>query len=317
MSEVLRLISNFTIKNTAVKILEFAKNIYMREFAVKTYKNVRATVKYYTNRRFSTIAGTLVYFFLMSITPFLLWLALVFGNVDVGRFLNHRLLEGARPVLRYLKNAAVTAAENAGEATSFRDLAFDGAGIVFLATSLYSSTNFFYHLRRSGEIIYESNRVNGGLKLRLISVALIGASLIMIALVAGISVIGTTFMEKFLPSGLSDGISLAFITALMFGTAVVLNVFACPQKIKPAEAVCGSLLTTALWLILGFGFGVYLKFASPEKLYGKIASVIVFLLWCYIMMCCFVIGMIDNGKHIKSEPLISEKNLNAYKGLSK
>lgn len=283
-------------------LLIFAENVFMREFTINAYKNVKKTVKYYTDRRFSTVAGTLVYFFLMSITPFLLWLTLVFGNVDVGRFLNHRLLEGASPVLHYLKNSAETAAGNSGGPVS-GNLAFNGAGIVFLATSLYSSTNFFYHLRRSGEIIYASERVKSGLKLRILSVALIGAALIMIALVAGISVIGTTFMEKILPSAVSDGISLVFVTALMFGTAVVLNVFASPQKIKPSDAVCGSLLTTALWLIAGAGFGVYLNFASPEKLYGKIASVIIFLLWCYIMMCCFVIGMIDNGKHINKDCL--------------
>lgn len=314
----MRFYTNFNlVQNTAIKIRRFAENIYMREFAVKAYDSVRKTVKYYTDRRFSTIAGTLVYFFLMSITPFLLWLTLVFGNVDVGRFLNHRLLEGARPVLKYLKSAAVAAAENTGGISSIGDLAFDGAGIIFLATSLYSSTNFFYHLRRSGEIVYESKNVKNGLRLRLLSVALIAATLLMIALIAGISVIGTTFMEMFLPSGLSDGISLIFITALMFGTAVALNIFACPQKIKPYEAVCGSLLTTALWLIFGFGFGLYLKFSSPEKLYGKIASVIVFLLWCYVMMCCFVIGMLDNGKHIKTEPLISAEIVKNNKGLPK
>lgn len=250
----------------------------------------------------------------MSITPFLLWLTLVFGNVDVGRFLNHRLLEGAEPVLRYLKSSAETAAGNTVGIARLGSVAFDGTGIIFLATSLYSSTNFFYHLRRSGEIIYESRRVKGGLRLRLLSIALIGAAILMIALVAGISVVGTTLMEKILPSGITDGISLLFITALMFGTAVVLNVFACPQKIKPSEAICGSLLTTALWLILGTGFGVYLKFASPEKLYGKIASLIIFLLWCYVMMCCFVIGMINNGKYIKGEEFYDKLLKN--KGLS-
>ena len=47
-------------------------------------------------------------------------------------------------------------------------------------------------------------------------------------------------------------------------------------------------------------------FASPEKLYGKIASLIVFLLWCYVMMCCFVIGMINNRRHVRNRPVLSE-----------
>lgn len=268
------------------------------------YETVKQTVKYYTDKRFSTIAGTLVYFFLMSITPFMLWLTLVLGNIDVSRFLNHRLLEGASPILRYLKSSAESAADGAGVSDT------GGISIIFLATSLYSSTNFFYHLRRSGEIIYEASDTKSGLRLRLMSVGLICAAIILIALVAAVSVIGTAFTEKFLPVWLSNSISLIFITALMFGTAVILNIFACPQKLKLANAAVGSLLTTALWLIIGAGFGVYLKFASPEKLYGKIASLIVFLLWCYVMMCCFVVGMINNGKFATARNY--KKNLPLY-----
>ncbi len=269
-----------------------------------SYETVKQTVKYYTDKRFSTIAGTLVYFLLMSITPFMLWLTLVLGNIDVSRFLNHRLLEGASPILRYLKNSAESAADGAGVSGT------GGISIIFLATSLYSSTNFFYHLRRSGEIIYEASDTKSGLRLRLMSVGLICAAIISIALVAAVSVIGTAFTEKFLPVWLSNSISLIFITALMFGTAVILNIFACPQKLKLANAAVGSLLTTALWLIIGAGFGVYLKFASPEKLYGKIASLIVFLLWCYVMMCCFVVGMINNGKFATARNY--KKNLPLY-----
>ncbi len=268
------------------------------------YETVKQTVKYYTDKRFSTIAGTLVYFLLMSITPFMLWLTLVMGNIDVSRFLNHRLLEGASPILRYLKSSAESAADGAGVSGT------GGISIIFLATSLYSSTNFFYHLRRSGEIIYEASDTKSGLRLRLMSIGLICAAIISIALVAAVSVIGTAFTEKFLPVWLSNSISLIFITALMFGTAVILNIFACPQKLKLANAAVGSLLTTALWLIIGAGFGVYLKFASPEKLYGKIASLIVFLLWCYVMMCCFVVGMINNGKFATARNY--KKNLPLY-----
>ncbi len=268
------------------------------------YETVKQTVKYYTDKRFSTIAGTLVYFLLMSITPFMLWLTLVMGNIDVSRFLNHRLLEGASPILRYLKSSVESAADGAGVSGT------GGISIIFLATSLYSSTNFFYHLRRSGEIIYEASDTKSGLRLRLMSVGLICAAIISIALVAAVSVIGTAFTEKFLPVWLSNSISLIFITVLMFGTAVILNIFACPQKLKLANAAVGSLLTTALWLIIGAGFGVYLKFASPEKLYGKIASLIVFLLWCYVMMCCFVVGMINNGKFATARNY--KKNLPLY-----
>ncbi len=227
--------------------------------------------RYYSDRRFSTIAGTLVYFLLMSIAPFTLWLTLVFGNVDVEQILAHDTFEAVSPVIRYLKTSAESAAS--------------GAGIIFLITSLYSSTNFFYHLRRSGEIIYDCPRVKGGLKLRLFSV------------------IGGAFLENFMPELISRTIAAVFLTMLAFFAAVMLNIIACPYRMNFDDAVTGSLLTTALWLVFAVGFGIYTQFANPERLYGKIAAVIIFLLWSYAMMSCFVIGMINNGSYVRKKQL--------------
>ena len=237
--------------------------------------------KYFSDRRFSTIAGTLVYFLLMSIAPFVLWLTLVCGNVNIERFLSNELFSAISPFLRYLKSSAESAAS--------------GAGIVLLVTSLYSSTNFFYHLRRSGEIIYDSKRVKGGIRLRLASLLLIFSVFLVAALITAMSVTGYWVLDKFLPFYISDIITYTFLTAAAFTTALILNIFACPYKLKASEVVPGSLLTTALWLVFIVGFNIYTFFANPERLYGKIASIIIFLLWCYIMMSSFVIGIIYNG----------------------
>ena len=88
----------------------------------------------------------------------------------------------------------------------------------------------------------------------------------------------------------------AALTMIVF-VAALLNLFICPYKITLKEVITGSLLTVLLWLVCGGGFVVYLRFADPVRLYGRIASIIVFLLWCYLMMNSFVIGVIYNGRH--------------------
>ena len=244
-------------------------------------RKVLQLFRYFSDKRFSTIAGTIVYFLLMSIAPFILWLTLVCGNVDIERFISHELFDSVSPFLRYLKSSAESAA--------------GGAGIIFLLTTLYSSTNFFYHLRRSGELIYNSSRVKGGLKLRLASVVLIFAAIFLFAVLGGVLVVGSRILDRLLPFYLSDLVLCTFLTASAFAVILVLNLFACPYKLKLFDAVPGSLLTTALWLVFLIGFSVYTQFANPEKLYGRIASLIIFLVWCYAMMSCFVIGIIYNG----------------------
>lgn len=258
----------------------FDENICMR----KMIKKILTTVKYYTARRFSTIAGTLVYFLLMSIAPFIVWLSLLVGSVEVEHFLSGAMFQSISPFINYLKSSAQHAAS--------------GAGILLLATSLYSSTNFFYHLRRSGEIIFGSKRVKGGIKLRIISAIIIILAILISAFLGAFTFAGKFILQTFMPKVLCDLISLIFGIMLTFAFVLLLNLFACPYRLKISEALSGSILTTVLWILFIMGFAIYLQFASPGKLYGAIASVIIFLLWCYFMMCCFVIGMIKNGSDI-------------------
>ena len=250
----------------------------------RALQKIWTTFKYYTGRRFSTIAGTLVYFLLMSIAPFLVWLTLILGSVGVQQFLSGLMFESISPFLQSIENSAQSAAS--------------GAGVILLATSLYSSTNFFYHLRRSGEIVFGSKRVQGGIKLRILSAILIIITILASAFLCAFTFAGRLVLQTFMPQILCDLISIIFGIFIAFFIAVLLNIFACPYKLKFSEAVTGSMLTTVLWILFIIGFAVYIQFASPGKLYGAIASVIIFLLWCYFMMSCFVIGMIKNGSDL-------------------
>lgn len=243
-----------------------------------------ALYNYFSDKRYSTIAGTLVYFLLMSITPFLFWLTLLAGNVDISKIISHEIFAAVEPVVSYMQKSA--------------ESAVGGAGILLLATSLYSSTNFFYHLRRSGEIIYGEKRRKGGIRLRLSSLGVIALIIIAVAAVAVITVIGYDYLTAFMPENVVDIIVYTFVILISVGVAYLLNIFACPYKLEFEQAIAGSLLTTILWVIFAAGFTVYLNFANPSRLYGKIAALIVFLLWCYLMTNSLVIGIIYNGMYL-------------------
>ncbi|MCD8373157.1 MAG: YihY/virulence factor BrkB family protein [Clostridia bacterium] len=247
------------------------------------FDKIAETFKYYSDRRFTTISGTLVYFFLMSLAPFLFWLSLFFGDIDITAITSIPLLSAAAPFIEDIQS-------NALSATS-------GAGIIFIVTTLYSSTNFFFHLRRSGEIIYGSNFKKGGVKLRLYSLGVIIAALFLTSAAVSVLIFGGRILSKIFNRLCAEIIIYAFTLAAVTIMAVLLNLFICPYKIKFSQVLAGSLLTVLLWIVCGVGFAVYLKFATPGKLYGKVASLIVFLLWCYLMMNSFVIGVIYNGRY--------------------
>ena len=60
----------------------------------------------------------------------------------------------------------------------------------------------------------------------------------------------------------------------------------------------GTLLTVSAWAVAVVGFAVYLKVSNMDKLYGALSTVIVFLLWLYTLMVCFIAGVIFNSEKI-------------------
>ncbi len=244
----------------------------------------KSLYKYFSDKRFSTISGTLVYFLLMSVTPFLFWLALLVGSVDLTVLTSNSLFSAVAPVIEYLNKSASGAAS--------------GAGLVLILTSLWSSTNFFYHLRRSGEIIYGDKVLKGGLKLRLASLLPVFFTLFLAAAAVTVPFLSYGVLDLIMPKEVADVISIIFLSMFAVFVAYSLNLFACPYRLNFDTAMPGSLLTTALWLLGGTGFTVYLKFANPQRLYGAIAAIIVFLLWCYVMINALVIGIIYNSRYL-------------------
>lgn len=245
---------------------------------------MHSELKYYSDKRFTTLSGTLVYFLLMSVTPFLFWLALIVGEVDLSNYLPETFFQAIQPVITALQEAAQAAT---GSAT-----------IILLLTSLWSSTNFFYHLRRSGEIIFAPDIKVSAIRLRLSSLFAVFAILLIAALAAVTPFVGINVLENIMPRLLAEAITITFLTMFAYFASYFLNVFACPYKLSYAEASGGALLTVILWILCAIGFSIYLRFSNPQRLYGAITAVIVFLLWCYLMVNSLVIGLIYNAKYL-------------------
>lgn len=244
---------------------------------VERTKNAYKTLTYH---RYSTVAGTLVFFLILSLVPFVFWLTLLFGSSFLEiPLMSSGLFDWAEELLAVLR-------ENAAYAGG-------GVSLVFLVTTLWSSSAFFYHLRKSGEILYETRRTKHGWKVRLSAILLTFAVLLFFAL-AGILLFAASVGTRFLPPIVAYPAFYALLLALGFFSAWLLNGYICPYRIKPSETALGSFLTAVAWLVASGAFSVYLHFGNKEKLYGALAFLFVFLLWLYWMMLCFAAGVIFN-----------------------
>lgn len=255
-----------------------SQNIFLRACA-------RGRVWYatLTKHRFTTLAGTLVFFLIMSLTPFLFWLTLLFGRTQAD-FITSGLFDWAGDLLETIKSSA--------------EQATAGVSILFLVTTLWSSTGFFYHLRRSGEIIYDYRRKKHGWKVRLSAVFLTFAILILFALAGGVLVAVNYLIEGYSPF-LTYPVRYTLGLAVSFLLAWLLNWYICPYRTYPADTALGSFFTALAWIAASLAFSVYLRFSNPEKLYGALSVVIVFLLWLYWLMICFTAGVVYNRYQVE------------------
>ena len=250
---------------------------------------VKEKYRLLTIRKYTTLAGTLVFFFIMSIVPLTFWLTLLVGRlpIDTDKILGLGVFDTVKDVLLYVQEEALNATT--------------GASIVLVVTTLYSSTNLFYQIRRSGEIIYDFQKKEAGLRLRL------GALVLLIIVMASVVVIlfafavGGLLFSRILSSRWERIVDYALLGVVAFALCFLLNVYICPYKAKPQRFLKGTLITVAAWAIAGIGFSAYLKISNRRRLYGALSTMIVFLLWLYILMICFIVGVIFNSEKILAE----------------
>jgi len=239
-------------------------------------------------KKYTTIAGTLVFFLIMSLVPLTFWLTLLFGKlpVDVDEIFDLPVFGSVKNILDYIRTEAESATT--------------GASVFLLVTTLYSSTNLFYQMRRSGELIYDFHQKRGLL-------VRFGAFLLMLLLITSVLVFMLVFaFGSFVFSKLLSPLVQLFITylllfALSFFLVLLLNVYICPFRVPIRLFLKGTLITVGAWSVALIGFGIYLKIGNLTRLYGALSALIVFLLWLYVLMICFIAGVIFNSEKISKE----------------
>ena len=253
-------------------------------------------------KKYTTIAGTLVFFLIMSIVPLSFWLTLLIGRLPIqaDKVLSLPVFDSVKDMLFYVQREAQNATA--------------GASIVLIFTTLYSSTNLFYQMRKSGELIYDYHPESQGLKLRL------GALVLLIIVMATVIVFLLTFaLGSFLFSRLLSKTweriaDYALLTAVAFLLVLLLNMYICPFKAKLRSFLLGTSVTVVAWAVAILGFSVYLKISNVSRLYGALSTLIVFLLWLYILMIGFIVGVILNSEQILKKQKKQKRQIKKKKG---
>jgi membrane protein len=240
-----------------------------------------------TAKKYTTVAGTLVFFLIMSLVPMTFWVMLLFGKLpfDTDKILNLPIFASVKDVLAYVRDEAINATS--------------GASVFLLVTSLYSATSLFYQMRRSGEIVYGYRKKRHGLKLRVGAVALLFSAMALVLASLLLFAIGTFFFSWFVGGVWETVADYLLLAGVAYLLVFLLNVYMCPYKTSVKHFGLGSLCTVLAWAVALVGFTVYLSISNMTRLYGALSTLIVFLLWLYVLMICFVAGVIFNSETVR------------------
>ena len=255
----------------------------------KAYRFLKEKYKLLVLKKYTTLAGTLVFFLIMSIAPLSCWATILIGKIP---FDTERIF--ALPVFDSVKNVFAYVQSEARNATA-------GASVILLLTTLYSSTTLFYQMRKSGEIIYAHPRPKKGLRVRVGALLLLLIVMFMVVAFVLLFAILSYFFSRFLPPVWERIADYALLLTLSFALVLLLNAYICPYKAPLKKFLLGTAVTVAAWVVAVIGFSLYLQISNMDKLYGALSAIIVFLLWLYVLMICFIAGVIINSDKIALE----------------
>ena len=75
----------------------------------------------------------------------------------------------------------------------------------------------------------------------------------------------------------------------------ILYIMAPDKRIERSNVVYGSIFTTVCWIIVTQFYSIYIeKFTSYTTFYGGMASILILMLWLYVISYIFVLGMALN-----------------------
>ena len=247
------------------------------------------------------LPGQIAFYFLMSFIPILALFSLILGlvteNLDLISIINQNVPD-------VLGNILINFIEGAKNGGSFL--------ILFVCYMLVGSNGPSSIIIASNTLygVKNSNQIKLKIKSFLMLLIIVLLLLFMLFVPIGgdvlikyiLKLIGNPeFLYKLKP--LYSLLKIFFSFLFIFISIKVLFTMAPDIKIKSKKTTLGALFTTVSWIIATEGFAFYItKIADYNKLYGNFASILILLMWVYLLAYLFVIGMAMNiNKHKNKE----------------
>jgi membrane protein len=288
---------------------------------------LRRTVKEFIADDMLDWAAALTYYSVLSIFPGIIVLMALVGLL--GQSATQPLIENVQQLAP--GGASDTIVDVIKELQGSSSFAGPVA-IIGLLTALWAASGYIGGFIRASNTIYEVEEGRPIWKTLPLRLVLTLAMVILLALTAlGVVLTGSIADRVGHLLGLGSTGVLVWniakwpVLAILVSLAIALLYWASPNVRHPGLRwlTPGGLLAIVLWVAASLGFAFYVaNFASYNKVYGSLASVVVFLIWLWISNLAILLGaefdaelsrerQIEEGHPAEEEPFLEPRDTRA------
>jgi membrane protein len=258
-------------------------------------------------------AAQLSYYFLLALFPLLLFLVSLLGYfVKSGSEFRAKLIMYLSALM---PETAVTLVRNTFDEIS--DSAGGGKLSLGLLAALWAASNGMGAISSTLNTAYDVKETRPWWKVRLISVLLTIALSVLIIAALAIILYGGSIGDA-VTEGYGFGSAFRWLwgllqwpIALLFVLATFNLIYNLAPNLRGSQrrwATPGALVGVALWLLVSFGFKIYLHFFDSYSVtYGSLGALIVLMLWFYFTGVAILIGgeinSLANNRREQAVPL--------------
>lgn len=246
------------------------------------------------------MSSQLAYFFLLSLFPFLLFLATLLGYLPIE----------SDAVLDFLNKYLPSEVSGMLESNLESLLTSQSGGLLSISIigAIWSASKGVNALTQAFNKAYRVEEDRLFIVSRLISIGLTIALVTTIAIALLLPIFGKAIGEfVFSFVNLSDSFTQIWNTlrwtissVILFIVLYVLYILAPNKKVKFKEAFWGAVFATFSWQIVSLGFSYYVStLGNFSATYGSLGTVIVLMLWFYLTGIVIMLGGIINAVLVK------------------
>lgn len=258
--------------------------------------------KYYAKKAFSlfnrmemrVLPGNVAFFFVLALFPIITIVVAISSYFSLSLDNVIHFIQDLIP--KEVGNILIEAISGKG---------FDTSVGAFSIIALFVASNGTYAIINAANTLYQVEK-SDTLKNRIKSVLLLFILLLLIVFLLLVPMFGEKILSLLGNSHLLLQVKqiykiLKWPTTLfmIYANLKLLYTIAPDKKIPSKSTTYGSIFTTIIWTIATAIFSYYLKyFANYNLIYGNLSSIIILMMWIYIISYVFVMGIAINATNL-------------------